>query len=165
MAREAKRRSRCVAAALLALACGAGLGPSAAGAPSTFGPVIGSALLCRSQLDNQFFYAYLQDAFGPAYLHEGGAYWFKAEGSLWGAAISDVIVSDDSSDIVFVGAVVETTPSGLDEAIVKAVGVHHNKVDASAFAPLASQPGSRIVYFKDRSKIFCAKFKPLPAGS
>jgi hypothetical protein len=133
-------------------------------APSTFGPVIGSALLCRSHLDNAFFYAYLESAFGPSYKHEGGAYWFKAEGSLWGTSISDVLVSDDSSELTFLGAVAEATPAGLDEAIVKSAGVHHNKVDASAFSALESQPGSKIVYFDARSKIYCAKYKPLPVA-
>ena len=62
------------------LACAA---TGAGAAPSTFGPVIGSALLCRSQLDNAYFHAYLTEVFGPAYKREGGAYWFRTEASLW----------------------------------------------------------------------------------
>src|SRR3954469_14727727 len=89
----------------------------AGAAPSTFGPVIGNALLCRSHLDNAYFYSYLTAAFGPSYKHEGGAYWFKADGTLWGAPVSDVMVSDDSSELVFLGAVSDSTPDKLDEAI------------------------------------------------
>ena len=131
-------------------------------APSTFGPVIGSALLCRSHLDNAYFYAYLTTAFGPSYKHEGGAYWFKADGNLWGAPVSDVLVSDDSSDLVFVGAVSDTAPDKLDEAIRAAVGVAHKAADSSTFPVRQSIPGSRIVYFNNKSKIYCAKYKPLP---
>jgi hypothetical protein len=131
-------------------------------APSTFGPVIGSAILCRSHLDNAFFYSYLSTAFGPSYKHEGGAYWFKADGNLWGAPVTDILLSDDTTDIVFVGAVSEVAPDKLDEAIRAAVGVRHDAADASAYPVRQSRPGSKIVYFKEKSKIYCAKYKPLP---
>lgn len=131
-------------------------------APSTFGPVIGSALLCRSHLDNAYFYAWLSTAFGPSYKHEGGAYWFKADGNLWGAPVTDILLSDDSSEVVFVGAVSEVAPDKLDEAIRAAVGVRHIAADASAYPVRQSLPGSKIVYFKAKSKIYCAKYKPLP---
>ena len=144
----------------LALLCLASAGVTAA--PSTFGPVIGSAVLCRSHLDNAYFYDYLSTAFGPSYKHEGGAYWFKADGVLWGATVTDIMVSDDSSDIIFVGAVTESAPDKLDEAIRAAVGVRHDATDKSAFPVRESRPGSKIVYFKTKSKVFCAKYKPLP---
>jgi hypothetical protein len=137
---------------------------SAHAAPSTFGPVIGSALLCRSHLDNAYFYSYLSTAFGPSYKHEGGAYWFKADGTLWGAAVTDVMVSDDSSELVFVGAVTESAPDKLDEAIRAAAGPRHVAADSSAFPVRVAVPGSRIVYFNNKSKIYCAQYKPLPLG-
>lgn len=136
--------------------------PVAGAAPSTFGPVIGNALLCRSHLDNAYFYSYLSGAFGPSYKHEGGAWWFKADGTLWGATVTDVLVSDDTSELVFVGALTESTPAKLDEAIREAVGTRHRALDDSAFPVRVSAPGSRIVYFNDKSKIYCAKYKPLP---
>ena len=139
-----------------------GLPASALSAPSTFGPVIGSAILCRSHLDNAYFHSYLSAAFGPAYKHEGGAYWFKADGTLWGAPVSDIMISDDTSDLVFVGAVTETTPDKLAESIRGAAGVRYDAADASRFPVRASRPGGKIVYFNTRSKIFCAKYKPLP---
>ena len=150
----------------LARACAiAAFGASSAAAfaaPSTFGPVIGSALLCRSHLDNAYFYSYLSSAFGPSYKHEGGAYWFKADGNLWGAQVTDILLSDDTSELVFVGAVSEVAPDKLDEAIRAAVGVRHEATDKSAFPVRQSRPGSKIVYFKDKSKIYCAQYKPLP---
>jgi hypothetical protein len=131
-------------------------------APSTLGPVIGSALLCRSHLDNAYFYDYLSTSFGPSYKHEGGAYWFRADGNLWGTTVTDIMVSDDTSDMTFVGAVTEATPDKLDEAIRAAVGVKHSATDSSTFPVRASRAGSNIVYFKTKSKVFCAKYKPLP---
>jgi hypothetical protein len=136
-------------------------GPAAA-APSTFGPVIGSAVLCRSHLDNAYFHAYLTKAFGPSYKHAQGAYWFKAEGTLWGTPVSEIMISDDSSDIVFVGAVADAAPDKLAESIRAASGVGHQPLDASKFPVRASRPGSKIVYFNSKSKIYCAKYKPLP---
>jgi len=150
--------TRSVLAALLALAC-----LPARAAPSTFGPVIGSALLCRSHLDNAYFYAYLQTAFGPSYKHEGGAYWFKTDATLWGAKVSEVMVSDDTSELVFVGAVANSTPEQLEQAIHSAAGPRHLPIDASRYPLRMSSPGSTIAYFNNQSKIYCAKFKPLPA--
>ena len=146
-----------LAAALLWIAA-----PHVVAAPSTFGPVIGSAVLCRSHLDNAYFYSYLSSAFGPSYKHEGGAFWFKADATLWGAQVTDVIVSDDTSELVFVGAVTLSAPDKLDDAIRAAVGTRHRALDGSAFPVRESAPGSQIVYFNDTSKIFCAKYKPLP---
>ena len=134
----------------------------AAAVPSTFAPVIGSALLCRSHLDNGYFHAYLTSAFGPAYKHEGGAWWFKAGASLWGASVTDVMVSDDSSSVTFVAAVTDSSPAELEQAIRTAAGVPHVKADLSAYPVLESSPGSRIVYFNQKSKIYCAKFKQQP---
>lgn len=148
---------RSCAAAVLSLGCLA-----ATAAPTTFGPVIGSALLCRSHLNNAYFYDYLSSAFGPSYKHEGGAYWFKADGNLWGAPVTDILLSDDSTDLVFVGAVSEVAPDKLDEAIRAAVGVRHVALDRSAYPVRASVADSKIVYFKAKSKIYCAKYKPLP---
>jgi len=133
-------------------------------APSTFGPVIGSALLCRSQLDNTYFHAYLTQAFGPAYKREGGAYWFKTEASLWGAQVKEVMVSDDSSNLVFVAAILEGKPEDLEKSVRAAVGTAFRPMDASRYPLRQSNPGSTIAYANDKSKIYCAKFKPQPPG-
>lgn len=150
------------AAALLGV--GAPLHVAAGPMPSTFGPVIGSALLCRSHLDNAYFYSYLSSSFGPSYKHEGGAFWFRTEGTLWGATVTDIIVSDDTSELVFIGAVTLSAPDKLDDAIRAAVGTRHRAQDSSAFPVRVSGPGSQIVYFNDKSKIYCAKYKPLPVA-
>jgi len=147
---------RCAVAALCVLHLGAGA------APSTFGPVVGSALLCRSALENRYMQGYLMTAFGPAYKHEGGAFWFKVDVKLWGAQVTDVLISDERSAIVFVAAVIEAAPARLEESIRSLAGVAHRPVDRSATPVRESAPGSKIVYFNTRSKIFCAKYKHLP---
>lgn len=152
-------RARLAAAALLACACTA-----AQALPSTFGPVIGSALLCRSHLDNVYFHDYLTSAFGPAYKHEGGAYWFKLDGSLWGKPVTEVMVSDDTSELVFVAAVSDSKPEELEEAIRASAGLRHRPQDASSAPLRRSNPGSVIAYHNGKSKIYCARYKPLPAG-
>ncbi len=135
-----------------------------AAAPSTFGTVIGNGLLCHHQLDNIYFHAYLTQAFGPSYKREGGAFWFKADGMLWGTPITDVLVSDDTSDVVFLAAVADATPDKLDESIRAAAGTRFRLESNAPFALRQSSPGSKIVYFNAKSKVYCAKFKPLPPG-
>mgnify|MGYP003384836975 CR=1 FL=1 len=130
-------------------------------APSTFGTTVGHTLLCLNQLDSYFFYDYFKTAFGKPYKHEGGAYWFKADATLWGAPVTDVLVSDDESHFSFLAAVLDVTPEKLDESVIEAAGIHHQKLDSSKFPVRQANPGSQIVYFQKKSKIFCAKSKLL----
>lgn len=153
--------ARAAAASLLALAC-AGASVQAYAAPSTFAPVVGSALLCRSQLDKAYFHSFLATAFGPAYKREGGAHWFKTEATLWGKPVREVLVSDDSNPIVFIAAVVDAQPEELEEAVRAGAGLRHLPADGSRFPLRVSNPGSVIAYHNGKSKIYCAWYKPLP---
>lgn len=130
--------------------------------PSTFGQVVGNAVLCLDQIENKSFYSYLLTSFGPAYKHEGGAYWFRTDAMLWGTPITDVIVSDDTTDLVFMGVVADSTPEKLEPAIRAAAGLRYSRADNSAFPVRNSSPGSKIVYFRNKAKVYCARFKPLP---
>ncbi|WP_229259666.1 hypothetical protein [Duganella aceris] len=144
----------------LAFACG---GAAAQAVPTTFGTIVGNGLLCRDQTDNFYYYDYFSKHFGAAYKHEGGAYWFRTAGaSLWNTQISEVMVSDDTSPYIFVGAVAESTPEELEKAIISQVGIRYTRIDTSAFPVREAKPASRIVYFDTKSKIYCAKFKPMP---
>ncbi|QOL49646.1 hypothetical protein LPB04_22680 [Massilia litorea] len=151
------------AGVLLALACSVSMNAAQA-LPSTFGPVIGNALLCRSQLDNKYFHSWLSTVLGPSYKHEGGAFWFKGEAGLWGKQVQDIMVSDDSNPMVFIAAVVDSKPEELEEAIHAAVGIRHKTADMSQYPLRVSNPGSVIAYHKGKSKIYCARYKPLPPG-
>ena len=158
------RRSAAAGSALVALLAGSLFPSGALAAPSTFGTIVGSAVLCLDEVDNAYFYDYLSTSFGPAYKREGGAYWFKADARLWDNDITDVIVSDDSSELVFVAAVFDATPDKLGEAIAATAGVRHVQADQSAFPVRQARLGSKIVYFNTKSKIYCARYKPLPRG-
>ena len=151
------RRIAAATGAVLVFACA-----GASALPSTFEPTVGSALLCRSQLDNAYFHAYLSKAFGPAYKHEQGAYWFKLDATLWGQPVKEVMVSDDTSELVFVAAVTDSKPEELAEAIRKGAGIRHRAADASAYPLRVSNPGSVIAYQNSKSKIYCARYKHLP---
>jgi hypothetical protein len=149
----------------LALAIGAGAASAQTQdkQPSTFGPVIGSALLCRDHIDNKYFYSWLTSRFGAPYKHEGGAFWFRTgEATLWGAPVSEVMVSDDTNELVFLAAVAEVPPDQLERAIRGTAGVHYPAADSSPYPLRISAPGSTIAYYNAKSKIYCAKFKPLP---
>jgi hypothetical protein len=131
--------------------------------PSTFGPVIGAALLCHDQIDNTYFYRWLTAAFGQPYKHDGGAYWFRTgEATLWGKPVSEVMVSDGTSELVFLGAVAEVPPDELEQAVRAASGVAHLARDASSYPLRVAKPGSTIVHYNTKSKIYCARYKPLP---
>lgn len=139
--------------------------PTIAAMPSTFGPVIGNAILCRSHLENAYFYNYLETAFGKSYKHEGGAYWFKTpDTTLWGADVKQVWVSDDTSELIFIGALTESEPDKLADAVKSAVGLRYPVQGAGKYPLRVSALGSSIAYVNKKSKIYCARYKPLPAG-
>ncbi len=135
---------------------------SAQAMPSTFSQVVGNALLCRSHLENRYFHDYLTTSFGPAYKREGGAYWFRVEATLWGAEVKEVMVSDDTGELVFIAALTESTPEELEGAIRLDSGTAFRAVDASPFPLRVSRLGSTIAYMNDKSKIYCVKYKSQP---
>ena len=127
-------------------------------APSTFGTTIGPALLCLDHIDPSFFWSYLNEYFGPPYKNEGGAYWFKVQATLWGAQISDVLVSDGSGPLIFLAAAATPKPDDLSEAIAGRTGISYTKEEQTRYSPMLSGVGSKIVYFGKNSKIYCAKY-------
>ncbi|WP_338845764.1 hypothetical protein V8J88_18805 [Massilia sp. W12] len=137
--------------------CAALAGGARAAAPSTFGVTVGHALLCLNQLDEAWYYDYLQNAFGKPYKREGGAWWFKSDASLWGAPVTDVLVSEPNSDFSFLAAVVDVTPEVLSEAVQAGSGIPYAKVQSGPYPMRQSNPGSQIIYFQRKAKIFCAK--------
>lgn len=135
-------------------------GTARAEVPSTFSTTIGSALLCLDYIDPFYFWSYLNSFSGPPYKKEGGAYWFKVQASLWGAPISDVMVSDGSGNLMFLAAVATTKPEKLSESITASAGFGYTKDNLSAYSPLMSNMGSKIVFFGQNSKVYCAKYNP-----
>ena len=134
---------------------------AALAAPSTFGTTIGPALLCLDQIDPFYFWSYLNQFFGPPYKNEGGAYWFKVQTSLWGAPVSDVLVSDGSGRVVFLAAAfTNTKPDALSSAISGSTGIGYTVSEPIQYSPLMSNLGSKIIYFGQDSKVYCAKHNP-----
>lgn len=135
-----------------------------AAAPTTFGTEIGHPLLCLTQLNSNYFYDYLRHFFGQPYKHEAGAYWFRTDGQLWDARISEVLVGDLSSQVEFIAAVVETNPEALVESIRKRHGVTYRQIRDDGTGPYTgpypvreAHNGSRVIYYGNRAKIYCAK--------
>jgi len=134
---------------------------AALAAPSTFSTTIGPALLCLDQIDPFYFWSYLNQFFGPPYKNEGGAYWFKVQTTLWGAPISDVLVSDGSGQVIFLAAAfTNTKPVALSNAISGNTGIGYTNSEPIQYSPMMSNLGSKIIYFKQDSKIFCSKHNP-----
>lgn len=157
--KQLKKASCVVAGTLLAIApCSR----SVFAAPSTFSTTIGPALLCLDQIDPLYFWSYLNRYFGPPYKKEGGAYWFKTPTTLWGAPVSDVLVSDGSGRVLFLAAAFSNTkPDALSSAIYGMTGIGYTKSVPARYSPLSSSMGSNIVYFGQTSKVYCAKYNPL----
>jgi hypothetical protein len=144
-------------AVLMAGSCGGAV--AAGGAPpSTFGSTIGQALLCVDHIDPFYFWSYLNQFFGPPYKTEGGAYWFKVQGTLWGATITDVMVSDGASEQVFLAASFKDSPAKLSVAIAEVTGMRYFNEVTTPFSPFASNMGSKIVYAGQGAKIYCDKY-------
>ena len=91
--------------------------------PSHFVTTIGSALLCHDQIDSYFFIDYLNTYFGDPYKVEGGAYWWNVPGTLFGAKIDSIFVSQESTTTVFIGAVFLDDPTRILKNIQDKNGV------------------------------------------
>jgi hypothetical protein len=126
--------------------------------PSTFGSTIGAALLCVDHVDPSYFFSYMKQFFGQPYKSEGGAHWFKVQGTLWGANITDVMVSDGELQQVFVAASFKDNPAKLADAIAVAAGIRYSNEEAAQYSPLISSLGSKIIYSGQGSRIYCAKY-------
>lgn len=136
-----------------------GIALAAGGAPpSTFGTTLGPALLCIDHIDPSYFMSYMNQFFGPPYKSEGGAHWFKVQGTLWGANITDVMVSDGANEQVFVAASFKDNPKKLADAIAASSGMQFQKEDSSQSSPLISSLGSKIIYSGQNSRVYCAKY-------
>lgn len=138
-------------------------------APSTFGGVIGAAVLCLDQIDPAYHYRYLKEAFADPPQRREGAYWFKSGGAaLWGLPVTEIFVSDGTSRFDFVGVVMESMPDKVVEAIAQKQrlgGWSHQALNESATPVRVAPTGTAVVYFKGRSKVWCARTRlARPAG-
>jgi hypothetical protein len=136
-------------------------GSCQAAPPSTFGTTVGYTLLCLNSLNEIYFRQYLTQAFGQPYKREEGAYWFKSNAKLWGIQVTDILVSDETSDYTFLAAVLDSKPEKLNDAIANVAGIRHTTIGTDAFPIRQAQAGSQIIHFQQKSKIFCSKSRYL----
>ena len=129
-------------------------------APTTFEPVIGSALMCNDQIDPVYFKDYLTRFFKAPYKTEGEAYWFKPEPSqkLYDLELTDIYVSTESSRYAFLGVVFKEK---LDDAKKKMLEIRNTAfLPFSGDTSLRSAQGSFLIeYDKTKTKLYCVKHR------
>ena len=77
---------------------------------------IASAISCNSAIDSNYWIKAFTDTYGKPIREEGGALWWKADGSLYNSEITEVFVSNVRY-WHFVGAVFKDTPEVVVDGI------------------------------------------------
>jgi hypothetical protein len=131
--------------------------PALAG-PSHFSSTIGSALLCQDQIDSFFLTDYMTTYFGQPNKVEGGAYWWKVSGILYGSKLDSIFVSQENTSSVFIGALFVDVPDTLRQNIQDATGVTYK---ATTNLEQWNSPSFSVIlkYYslETPSKLFCLK--------
>ncbi|MDA8095331.1 MAG: hypothetical protein M0T84_15770 [Betaproteobacteria bacterium] len=128
------------------------LSPLAHAAPTTFGQVVGQAVLCMDAIDAPFFRSYLTQAFHQPYKTQGGAEWFSANTTLFGVSVTDIFVSVPGSRYAFVGALLASNAQTAARRITAATGLAYAPDGAQERSPAG---GYLISYGSSQSKLFC----------
>lgn len=147
-----------VAALALAIAI-----PSAMAQGSTFATTVGTAVLCLDDLEPGFFRNYM-DAIKPPYKREQGAYWYKASAGLFGATVTEVFISDESSAYRFIGVVTTQAPEQLAEAVNRAApagGGFKKDKPKDKYSTYTSLTGAVIAFQGKNGKMYCRRDKIL----
>jgi len=133
--------------------------PFALAQGSTFSITLGMAALCLDDVEPGYFYNYMSKTSRP-FKRENGAYWFKTTEPLFGAPITEVFVSDGSSQHIFVGVVSSLPPDKLAEALATGApaGGNFKKTNpADKNSTFFSLAGSEIVFQGKNGKLFCRR--------
>lgn len=130
--------------------------PAQAIARTDFGVTIGPAVLCRDKLEMKFYYDYLKGSFGQPYKHEQGAYWFRTKAQLFGKDLSEVFVSDQSTEWEFIGAVFKVKPDDLAKSLQSDAGPRYVKTATGyQYSPYQAQSLSEIMWQGNNAKLLC----------
>ena len=133
---------------------------SALAAPTTFEPVIGSALFCNDHIDPVFFKDYLIRFYKYPYKTEGDAYWFKPDPAqrLYGLELTDIYVSTESSRYAFLGVIFKENLDTARKKMLEIKGVSY--LPFSSDTVLRSAQGSFLIeYDKTKTKLYCVKHR------
>ncbi len=133
--------------------------PGAMAQGTTFATTVGTAVLCLDDVEPGFFRNYMT-AIKPAYKKEQGAYWFKASADMFGATVTEVFVSDETSAYRFVGVLTSLSPDQLAETVNKAAiaGVAFKKDNPKdRYSTYTSPTGSIIAFQGKNGKMYCRR--------
>lgn len=145
---------------LLMLAALGSMPVSLLAAPTTFEPVIGSALLCNDQIDPVYFKDYLIRFYKDPYKTEGDAYWFKPDPAqkLYGLQLADIYVSTESSRYAFLGVIFEENLDTARKKMLEIRGVSYHPFSGDTV--LRSAQGSFLIeYDNTKTKLYCVKHR------
>jgi hypothetical protein len=138
-----------------------GLTPgSSLAAPTTFEPVIGSALQCNDHIDPVYFKDYLIRFYKNPYKTEGEAYWFKPDPAqrLYGLELLDIYVSTESSRYAFLGVIFKEKLDTAKKKMQEVRGISY--LPFSGDTVLRSAQGSFLIeYDNTKTKLFCVKYR------
>lgn len=128
--------------------------------PTTFEPVIGTALLCRDQIDPIYFKDYLIRFFKNPYKTEGEAYWFKPDSGqkLYDMALEDIFVSTEGSRYAFLGVVFKENLTVAKKKMLETKGMSYLPFSGETVLRSA-QGGFLIEYNTTQSKLYCVKHR------
>lgn len=129
-------------------------------APTTFEPVIGSALLCNDQIDPVYFKDYLIRFYKYPYKTEGEAYWFKPDPAqrLYDLELTDIYVSTESSRYAFLGVIFKEKLDTARKKMLENRGVSYHPFSGDTV--LRSAQGSFLIEFdKTKTKLYCVKHR------
>lgn len=125
-------------------------------APTTFEPVIGNALLCRDQIDPDYFKDYLTRFYQNPYKTEGEAYWFKPDPDqkIYDMEMADIFVSTEDSRYSFLGVIFRETLDSARKKMLEMKGIEY--LPFSGDKALRSAQGSFLIeYNTTQSKLYC----------
>lgn len=126
---------------------------------STFSTTVGMAVLCLSDVEPGFFYNYMRQIKPPT-RREQGAFWFKTNEQLFGAPLSEVFVSDGSTQHSFVGVVSSLPPEQLAQTVAAAApagGGFKKRNPADKYSAYVSSSGAEIAFQGKNGKLFCRR--------
>ena len=133
---------------------------SSLAAPTTFEPVIGSALQCNDHIDPVYFKDYLIRFYKNPYKTEGEAYWFKPDSAqkLYGLELTDIYVSTEGSNYAFLGVIFKEKLDVARKKMQEVRGISY--LPFSGDSVLRSAQGSFLIeYDNTKTKLYCVKYR------
>ena len=120
--------------------------------PSHFSIVVGSALVCRSQVSAEYFNDYMATYFGKPAFTSGGASWWKVSNTLFNSQLEYIFVGSNHD---FIGATFKDNPDKLIANVKGSMGIdYRQKATEKWVAPTYGV----IIKYNDKttpSKMFC----------